>query len=372
MKQTRKYILLILILALLWPTTVFAKGNFEDKVVFGGTFTLESGESLHGSLVIFGGAVTLEADSTVNGDVVLIGGTVEINGQVNGSLVGIGGAVRLNKDATVNGDLVTIGATLRREEGATVNGEIVNGLDAPFTFNIPSDFDIESNGVKPPTPPQISVNTNPFLEIVWFFFRTFMFAGLAILLVMFFSEQTERVSSAAFSQPIITAGAGLLTAVLAPLALVAITITIILIPVTFVAIILLVIAWLMGWVAIGLEVGRRVAKILNQEWAPAISAGIGTFILLFVLGGFGFIPCIGWLPKTLVGIWGLGAVLLTRFGTQDYTFESSSATKQPVLVEETIPEVIVEMDEADETPDLEIAADSLPADGLSPEVEPEE
>jgi len=285
MKQHKKLLIVLFALVLLWPTTAYAKNAYDDKVVFGGTFTLESGESLDGNLVIFGGAVTLEPDSIANGDVVLIGGTVEIGGQVNGNLVGIGGAVRLNEDAVVNGDLVTIGATLRREAGAVVTGEVVNGLDIPFT--VPSD--VETNGIKPPTtPPQILVNTNPFLEIVWFFFRVFMFAALAVLVVMFFSEQTERVSKAALTQPMITAGAGLLTVVLAPLALIAITITIILIPVTFVAIILMVVAWLIGYVALGLEVGRRIATALNQEWAPAISAGIGTFILLFVLGGFGF------------------------------------------------------------------------------------
>ena len=91
---------------------------------------------------------------------------------------------------------------------------------------------------------------------------------------------------------------------------------IILIPVTFVAVLLLIAAWLLGWVALGFEVGRRIANALKIEMAPAISAGIGTFILLFVLGGFTqLVSCIGWLPQTLVGLWGLGAVLMTRFGS---------------------------------------------------------
>ncbi len=314
MKYIKHLIFVLVILALLWPATAYAKEPFDDKVIFGGTFTLESGETLDGNLVVLGGAVTLEPDSVSNGDVVLIGGTVEIGGIVNGNFVGIGGAVRLGERALVNGDLVTIGATLRRADGSRVNGQVVNGLDIPSTFTAPNDVEIHSDHV-----PAIDVYVNPMFEVMWFFFRLCIWAALAVLVLMFFTTQTERVANAALSQPLVTGAAGLISAILAPLALITLTITIIMIPVTFVAVLVLVVAWLMGWIALGLEVGGRIAKTLDQEWAPAVSAGIGTFILLFVLSGFNhLVPCVGWLPQTLVGMWGLGAVLLTRFGTQDY------------------------------------------------------
>ena len=197
----------------------------------------------------------LNQDLTVNGDVVLMGGTVEIGGKVNGNVVGIGGAVRLNEDATINGDLFTLGAALRREDGAIVNGQVVNGFDIPDSVSIPDDFG--NSGITPPTPPTVNVNTNPILKMIWFFFRTFMFAALAVLFVMFLPEHVDRVTQAALSQPVITAGAGLVTAVLAPLALVVVTITIIGIPITLVAVVLLFAAWLIGWVAFGVEVGSQ-------------------------------------------------------------------------------------------------------------------
>jgi hypothetical protein len=355
MKHIKTYIFILLLVALLWPSTAFAKDLFDDKVVFGGTFTLEAGETHDGSLVVFGGAVTVEPDTTVNGDVVLIGGTVEIGGDVNGNVVGIGGAVRLSKSAVINGDLFTMGATLRREDGAKVNGQVVNGTEIPFSFNVPNN----SNGsdfTLPETPqvPSVSVDANPVLSIMWFFFRTFMIAALAVLLVMFLPAHVNRVSNAALSQPVITAGAGLLTAILAPLALIAITITIILIPVTLVAIILLFVAWLLGWVALGLEAGRRIARAVNMEWAPAISAGVGTFIILFVLGGISkAIPCIGWIPQTLVGLWGLGAVLMTRFGTQEYATNNQTAVVDaPGSGDASLPEVVVTGDEVNSGNDV--------------------
>lgn len=314
MKNLKLLIYLFVIAALLWPGAAYARDLMDDKVVFGGTYTLAEGETLDGSLIVIGGAATLEAGSTVNGDVVLVGGTVDSRGTVNGDMVGIGGALQLGGAAVVNGDLVTMGASLQREAGAQISGDVIQGLSLPFQFNFPSEMQFDD--VKPP---MMDVSPNPVLKVVWFTFRMFIWAALAVLLVIFFPSQADRVARAALDQPLITGGAGLLTALLAPLAFIALSVTIILIPVAFVEVVLLGIAWLLGWVALGLEVGRRIARMLNQEWAPAIAAGVGTLILYFVLVGFDeLVPCVGWLPRVLVGLWGLGAVLLTYFGTREY------------------------------------------------------
>jgi hypothetical protein len=389
MKKYLQYaIIFILVLTVFWPSPAYAKELFDDKVVFGGTYTLESGESLDGNLVIFGGAVTTEGESTVNGDVVLIGGVANIGGTVNGNFVGIGGAVQLTSSAVVNGDLVTIGATLSREEGARVNGQIVGGMGTPFIFDIPESGPIEEIPAIPeipeipevpeipeipvvppvPQPPRINFSFNPLLEILWFFFRTLMLALLAVLVVIFFEKPTSRVAKAAVEQPLITGGAGFLTAVLTPMALIALTLTIILIPVTILTILALIVAWLFGWIAVGLEVGRRIAKILNMEWALAVSAGIGAFLLFLVLGGFAFIPCIGWIPMFLVGLWGLGAVIMTRFGTQDYV--PAGSTSGPPAPAEVVPQ-LEESNEA-ETVVAPIVEDDTDPDMPAAELLPEE
>ena len=58
-----------------------------------------------------------------------------------------------------------------------------------------------------------------------------------------------------------------------------------------------------------------------------------------MLGGISeLIPCVGWLPLVLVGLWGLGAVIMTRFGTQEYnqaakstSLTTSTSTAQSVV-----------------------------------------
>jgi hypothetical protein len=97
--------------------------------------------------------------------------------------------------------------------------------------------------------------------------------------------------------------------------------------------------------------------MLNQTWAPAVSAGVGTIVLYFVLGGFSLlIPCVGWLPRTMVGIWGLGAALVTYFGTRDYP-EDVHRVDAPALLQV----------ETENAPDAQGQHDSLPDDGLASE-----
>ncbi len=60
-------LLLCLVLVATLATSAFtASGPQDDKVVFGGSYELASGESLNGNLVVLGGVVTLEQGSIVN------------------------------------------------------------------------------------------------------------------------------------------------------------------------------------------------------------------------------------------------------------------------------------------------------------------
>jgi hypothetical protein len=118
---------------------------------------------------------------------------------------------------------------------------------------------------------------------------------------------------------LITGGLGLLTVVVTPLVVLVMVITIILIPVSLLGILLLAIMVVFGWIAIGAEVGHRLEAAFKTEWALPVTAGLGTFLLTLVVDGIGqIVPCVGWLVPSAVGLLGLGAVLLTRFGTQDY------------------------------------------------------
>lgn len=334
MKKYMKYIvLLITLMALFIPGTAMAKELRDDRVVAGGTFTLESGEILDGSLIIFGGTAAMDEDSVVEGDVVVLGGIVSVNGLVEGNLVGVGGVVNLNEMATVDGDLTTVAATLNRAPGAQVNGQVVTGIDFPALSALPGSIDIPTITRLQPT---FNPATYTFWRVFWFIFRTLLWGALAALIVMFLPNPTQRVSDAIIDQPIMAGGVGLLAIIVVPIILLLLAITCILSPVSLLGALALVVAWVFGRIAIGLEIGKRIAKSFNREWPLPLAAGVGTFGLALVVDSVGtFIYCVGWLIPTIVGLFGLGGVVLTRFGTRNYPSQEAmvSADESVALAE---------------------------------------
>jgi hypothetical protein len=332
MKGLNKFVLtvvLLLVFVFALPGTALAKGLADDQVVFGGSYTLPEGDTLDGNLVVFGGASTLEPGSIVDGDVVLFGGTVQVEGEIEGSLIALGGSVRVGEQAVINGDLVTPGSALSRAEGATIEGEVITGTDGFF--------------VLPQRTDRIVINQTPWgfrllSDLVWLLFRTFAMAALAVLVVMFLPKQSQTLAQSVVDQPVVIGGVGLLTLIVAPILLIIMTLTLVLIPVTILAIIVLGLGGLFGWIALGLEVGQRLARAMGQDWALPVTAGVGTFLLSFVVNTVGFIDCIGWLAPTLVIILSLGGVLLTRFGTQPYPGPVAFAPTVPGSGPEPLPD----------------------------------
>lgn len=320
---SRILILLLLITAVLIPTTAFASGIKDDKVVFGGNYTLDSGETLNGDLVVFGGNVILESSSTVNGDTVIMGGNVTTDGTINGNLVALGGLVELQSQAQVNGDLTVLGSSYDQADGAEISGNIVTEENIPFEFNLPSQIGL-FNG-KVPVP---EFRHLPFVSTSWFFFRVLIWTGLAVLITLFIQDQAVIINKTAFSQPFMSILVGLGVILIAPLVLFALVITILLSPVSLIGIFGLIAAWVVGLVALSNEIGKKLAEALNQSWTAPMMAGFGMFILALFFNGFNqVVPCFGWMPKFVLGLWVMGAVLLTRFGTKEYP--------EPSLIEST-------------------------------------
>jgi len=328
MKYTYKVFTLLLFLALLLMPASAAHAResssslLDGRVIFGDNYTLESGDTLTGDLVVFGGNVTVEEDATVQGDAVVIGGNVTLDGIVEGSLVIIGGSSRMGETSVVAGDLVTIGGSLTRDPGSEVEGDVVTNIPAPDIRipdvpSLPRVPDVPSPPA-PPSPPIFNFQFDPIGDFLGVLFTSVAVSLLAMLASLFLQPQIERVSQAVVGQPVIAGSIGLLTGVMAPVVLVILVVTLILIPVALLAAMALALAWLFGLIAIGTEVGERFTRAINQTWAPPLTAGIGTFLMMIVVGSFGLIPCAGLLVTSLVALIGIGGVVLTLFGSQPY------------------------------------------------------
>jgi hypothetical protein len=97
--------------------------------------------------------------------------------------------------------------------------------------------------------------------------------------------------------------------------MVLLAITICLSPIALLLGVALLAAGTFGWAAVGLLVGRRLLEAFKVKVITPLMAVAAGILLLSLLGA---IPCLGALVVIVAGCVGLGAVVLTRFGTQTY------------------------------------------------------
>jgi hypothetical protein len=321
-----KKVLFVCLLALLLAfsaTPVFAQGD-GGRIIFGDSFTLESGERMDGDLVVLGGSVVLERGSRVDGNVVVMGGSTRVSGEVEGDVVTFGGNVVLRSTAVVDGDLITIGGNVQREVGAVVRGSEVEGLEFegfPRFWTFPT---------RVYTTRWTDRWFSSIFDVFKAIFTALALAALGLLIVLFWPKQTEMVRRAILYAPLPSGGVGLLTFIVAVALMVLLAITICLSPVAFLLGVALLVAGIFGWAAVGLLVGQELLEAFKVRGiTPLMAVAVG-ILLLSLLGA---IPCLGALVVIVAGCMGLGAVVLTRFGTQTYPPRTVVPPTPPVPVE---------------------------------------
>ena len=306
----RTMVVLCAFAALAFPHLALAQGNTpEDRTVLGGTYTLAAGEALN-NLDVVGGEVILMNGSRVE-QVYLYGGRLTVNGAVQGDIHAYGGELILGNTATVAGDVDVIGGHLSRAVGAKVAGEVSTSALTPFNFRLPH--------IRTPL---WTVTGTPadeaFSRIWWLGVQTIGLTMLAVLVVLFAPRAAERAGNAAFSRPWEAGGLGLIVAIVTPPLLIGFALTIIGIPMVVVLVVLAGVLLTFGWIALGLETGKRLAHALNVNWSLIADAGLGTLLLSLVANSISFTPCVGWIVPTVIGLIGMGGVMLTLCKTRPY------------------------------------------------------
>lgn len=321
MKKLIRIALLLFLLLLL--TSCVSIPVVEDGLVVGQSYQLESGDTLENDLTVIGGNVSLEEGSTVEGDVAVMGGTAIIDGTVNGEVTVLGGYVYLDDHAVIEGSVNSLGGTIERSSQA-----VIEGNDGIQTNRRPRITTMRT--------PNMQISFDPITGPLMAIFQALALAALAVLANLTIPTYMERTGRAAVSQPYGTGGVGCLTI----LVLVVMTITIILIPFSLVGFVVASIAALFGWLALGLVLGRYIAVWLKQSWTDPVSAGVGTMSLSLLASLLNVIPCIGWFFYVAAGLVALGAVVLTRFGTQEYPAPYTAAgpaVPPTVIIEPGVP-----------------------------------
>jgi hypothetical protein len=362
-KFVQSSMLALAILILLTPAVWAQEPIGGGRLVIGQTFVLPEGQELDGNLVVLGGSATLQEGSVVRGDVAVFGGNTTVAGTVQGNLAVLGGSTVLEDSAVVEGDLATIGGSVSRSPSAVVSGEVFGGgLPLPFLNRFDRSFPLER-----PWPPLPAARETQRVgmwgvlgSIVAWQFRTLgtalFLALLGVVLVALAPRAMGRIAGSAAGGAFVSFGMGLLTLVVGVLLGLLLLIACCLGLIVWLA---LGAAWLVGWVAVGLWLGQRLLQALSVRNASSIGeVALGVFLITVLTQ----LPaCIGFIIGLILGCMGLGAVVLTRFGTR--SFEGSrTAHDVPTLPEPpSTPAETATIDDMAEAEDTSPHDDEKPA-----------
>jgi len=341
-KQPSVLLTLLLLGAFLLPATPVAASSpppDDGVVIWNEDYVLAAGEELDGDLIVFNGDATLESESRIRGNAVIWNGNAEVDGTIEGNLVATNGDVRLGEDALVKGDVVcSWNCDIEQEGGARIEGEIVEGPSlrgGPF-----ADWGEPGLRIQVPPPDRQPLWMSGAEQLLRWIFRIvrgiltiLVIAAIGGVVALIWPEATNRVGFTAFRSPGASLGIGVLTLVAAITLVTVLAITICLSPAAVLIALALGGASLFGWVAIGARVGRRLLRALNVgEVAPLWVASLGTLVMTLITMGLSAAFCLaplGWLLMFVIGCFGLGAVVLTRFGTTPYAPGRDRETPEP-------------------------------------------
>jgi hypothetical protein len=285
---------------------VFSSGNWKPiqrvlglllifVLLFGPAAAIASTET---SIVKIGSDVTIEKGQKIH-SVVAIGGQVTVSGAVEKSVVAIGGSVVLTKTAVVKGNVVSLGGVIVIARDAEVGGDLTeinsSNLYEILTTALSSEWEGWSWIFA-------VISLSIFLVIL----------VLALLIAALLPKPVRIVSEAIHENTLKVILCGILGLVLiAPLALL-LTISVVGIALIPLEVIVVVCSVLLGFIAVARIIGRKFLSLLKRP-NPGIVRE--TFWGLLILWLIGWIPYIGWMVKAIAIVIGLGATLVTRFGT---------------------------------------------------------
>jgi hypothetical protein len=250
------------------------------------------------SIVKIGSDVTIEAEQKVR-NVITIGGQITVSGSVENNVVAIGGSVVLTKTAVVGGNVVSLGGVIVEARDATVGGSLTEINSSNLYETLTTAVSAEWEGWSWIF---AIISLSIFLVIL----------VLALLTVALLPKPVGIISEAISENTFKVVLCGLLGLVLiAPLALL-LTISVVGIALIPLEVIVVVCATILGFIAVGQLIGRKVLHLLKRPNTGIVRETFWGLIILWVIG---WIPYVGWMIKAVAIVVGLGATLITRFGT---------------------------------------------------------
>jgi len=308
--QRLKWLAIACLILGLVPAKPILADHGAASTVLGRDFTLEAGQHLSDDLTVIGGQVQLEPNSVVEGNLTVFGGVATLEGEIMGDVVAVGGTLYLRDTAVVDGDLVVFG-TVERSPGATVHGNIVEGLEAASRI---TSIEVPSSGLQVSEGSVSQANHGSgWLDGLGRRVGAFLLAlMLAALVVILLPKQLGRTVAVMRTDWALSLGIGLLTYFVAGVLAIVFSILVLVcvgLPLLVVLAVALFYGATMGWTGAGRLIGQRVTPALHLSRTDTLTETlVGTGAITLVA----LVPCIGLLAAAAIMCWGLGATVLAH------------------------------------------------------------
>jgi hypothetical protein len=264
-------------------TTNLERPSFSSKVV------VNTQEIVCSDITSFGGTVDIKG--TVYGDVVAFGSSVVVDGVIRGDVHLYGSSATLHNGSQLHGNILLYGGGYHKDRGAVFDGQPINKV---------AHFNWLFGGI------------NTFSFPLW---SILTWVALGLILTLLLPEHVMLVRTTATNRKGRSFVVGLLTILIAPAILVVLTALILPIPLAIIVALGLITAWALGMVALGWLIGEQILYAMAPQRNTRTMQIVVGLTALTLLGA---LPYIGWLINIVAGLLGLGAVLLSRFGTRLY------------------------------------------------------
>ena len=279
MKPIQRVLSLLLIFYLLLTPMAATASSDKNIVKIGSDVTIEKGQKVH--------------------SVVAIGGQITVSGAVEKSVVAVGGSVVLTKTAVVKGNVISLGGVIVMARDAEVRGDLTeinsDNLYETLTTALSSEWEGWSWIFA-------VISLSIFLVIL----------VLALLIAALLPKPVRIVSEAIRENTFKVILCGLLGLVLIATLALLLTISFVGIALIPLEVIFVVCSVLLGFIAVGQLIGAKLFRLLKRSEPGIVRETFWGLVILWLIG---WIPYVGWMVKAIAIVIGLGATLVSRFGT---------------------------------------------------------
>jgi hypothetical protein len=216
-----------------------------------------------------------------------------------------------------------------------------------------------------------------FTSAIAVLFGAMLITLFAVGIVALFPANVSQALGVLTNNWLLSGVVGALTLLVVPIIAVVLALTICLIPVSLLLLLLLLVAIVAGWTVSARALGERVMAALNQSNWTGIGQTAAGAVVLALLGA---VPVLGGLIGFVATALGLGALILTRAGTQPYPLPYTAVppvvptgpatTTWPEPAAPVVPMDAATPSEAAPTPEPPITPPSAPSPPTPPADEP--